>query len=110
MRILNTAISAAAILALAGCSSQSKSPTVEPMPPKTTSAEPTFNQDDAKHEAWEQARDTYPAELKLSICDAAKKSGTKGVKAVLTDPDQMPFVVERPDYDAAQWVSYCASK
>lgn len=101
-----------ATLALAGCSSSGgNKPTAQPTSqPPTTSAPPTFDRNAALHEAWESARDTYPAELQLTICEAASKGGAPAVKGVLTDSDQMPFVVEHPDYDAGEWVKYCASK
>lgn len=99
-------IAALAVTALAGCSSSNDK--AEPTPVPSTSA-PTFDKNAALHEAWTQARDTYPAELKLSICDAASKGGASEVEAVLTNSDDMPFVVEHPEYDAKQWVTYCAS-
>lgn len=96
-------------LALAGCSS-SDEPAAPATSTATTSKAPMFDRDAAQRESWESARDMYSADLKLSICDAAKKGGKAGVKALLTDSERMPFVVERPDYDAGQWVTYCASK
>ncbi|MGW6920837.1 hypothetical protein ACWGA9_06070 [Streptomyces sp. NPDC054950] len=98
---------------LAGCSSGS-SDTAAPAPSESSAAAtpsaPVFDQDAERYEAWQQTEATYPAALKLTICDAAKEGGAASVKAVLTDPDQMPFVVEDPEYDSGQWVKYCASK
>ncbi|WP_458085747.1 hypothetical protein [Streptomyces malaysiensis] len=69
---------------------------------------PTLDRDEALHEAWQSAVDTYSADLKLSICEAADKGGASAVKSFLTNEDEMPFVVEHPGYDAGEWVKYCA--
>jgi len=69
---------------------------------------PTFDRDAALRESWEMARDTFPANLKLEICDAAKHGGEAEVRAYLTS-EEMPFEIPNPDYDAKQWVAYCGS-
>lgn len=98
-------ISALAISALCLTACSAESNTAESKP---TASAPTFDRDAALRESWEQARDTYSADLKLSICEAAKEGGAASVGAVLTGED-MPFVVEHPEYDARQWAEYCAS-
>jgi hypothetical protein len=109
MRRLIVPALVAAALTLTACSSsddQAPAPKVTSAEP-SESTEPTFDAKAALHESWVSARDTYPADLKLDICEAAKKGGEADVKALLTDSDRMPFVVDHPDYDAGQWVIYC---
>lgn len=91
------------MLSAVGCSSEE--PAEEPAKPSATA--PTFDKDAAKREAWEGAERTYSAQLKLRICDAAEEGGAAAIGAVLTDEEQMPFVVEDPEYDAQQWAKYC---
>ncbi|MCX4547289.1 hypothetical protein [Streptomyces sp. NBC_01500] len=105
-RLIGTALIAVALSVTVGCSSNDSQPAKAA--PKTSA--PTFDRNAALHESWQSAVDTYPADLKLDICKAADKGGKGSVKALLTDNDQMPFVVEHPDYDAGQWVTYCAAK
>lgn len=109
MKITNLATATtAALIALGGvvgCSSSDGSASDKPTTPAVA---PTLDRDAALQESWQSAVDTYSADLKLSICEAADKGGAKSVKAFLVDQDEMPFVVEHPDYDARQWVKYCA--
>lgn len=101
MRKLIAATLLATTLAV-GCSSTSSSEVPDNAPT------PTFDRDAALHESWEMARDTFPANLKLEICDAAKHGGEAEVRAYLTS-EEMPFEIPNPDYDAKQWVAYCGS-
>jgi hypothetical protein len=101
-------VSATAVVLLCAVGCSSEKPAAEPSEP--ASSAPVFDEDAELYEVWQQAETTYPAALKLTICEAAEKDGAAGVKAVLTDSEQMPFVVDNPDYDAGQWVTYCASK
>jgi len=113
MRKLIAATLLATTLAV-GCSTTTSSevpdnantPTTSEVPDNAST--PTFDRDAALRESWEMARDTFPANLKLEICDAAKHGGEAEVRAYLTS-EEMPFEIPNPDYDAKQWVAYCGS-
>lgn len=100
MKLIIPALVAAAVV-LTGCSSGSEA---APAPAASAGG---FDRNAELREAWQASVDTFPAALTLEVCEAADQGGAAGVEKFLTG-EEMPFVIEHPEYDAKQWVKYCA--
>ncbi|MEU9560363.1 hypothetical protein [Streptomyces fumanus] len=99
-------LAVAALLCAVGCSAEKPDAAPEPEPSKAAVSAETFDREALRHEEWETSAETYTAALKLKICNA----GSEESIAKFLASDDMPFVVDDPEYDAKQWAKYCASK
>lgn len=95
------------MLSAVGCAGASEEPAADEVPFVPASSAPAFDREAEQLNAWQMSVDTYPAQLKIDICDAASEGGAGAVEAFLTG-DDMPFVVDNPAYEAEQWAKYCA--